>query len=59
MHLNTNKQSIVLDPHTDDGAATVRRLAQLVDVIVEALPPGEAGSAPVGAGKRCTRSIRS
>ena len=42
MHLNTNKQSIVLDPHTDDGAATVRRLAQLVDVVVEDLQPGEA-----------------
>ncbi len=48
MHLNTNKQSIVLDPHTDDGAATVRRLAQLVDVVVEALPPGEAEDAGWG-----------
>ncbi len=48
MHLNTNKQSIVLDPHTDDGAATVRRLAQLVDVIVEDLRPGEAEAAGWG-----------
>ncbi len=48
MHLNTNKQSIVLDPHTDDGAATVRRLAQLVDVVVEDLRPGEASVAGWG-----------
>ena len=48
MHLNTNKQSIVLDPHTDDGAATVRRLAQVVDVVVEDLQPGEAESAGWG-----------
>lgn len=48
MHLNTNKQSIVLDPHTDDGAATVRRLAQMVDVVVEDLPPGEAETAGWG-----------
>ena len=41
LHLNTNKQSIVLDPHTDDGAATVRRLAQVVHVVVEDLTPGE------------------
>ena len=48
MHLNINKQSIVLDPHTDDGAATVRRLAQIVDVVVEDLPPGEAEAAGWG-----------
>ncbi len=48
MHLNTNKQSIVLDPHTDDGAATVRRLAQLVDVVVEDLQPGEPEAAGWG-----------
>ena len=48
LHLNTNKQSIVLDPHTDDGAATVRRLAQIVDVIVEDLPPDEPAQAGWG-----------
>ena len=48
MHLNTNKQSIVLDPHTDDGAATVRRLAQLVDVVVEDLRPGQPDTAGWG-----------
>ncbi len=42
LHLNTNKQSVVLDAHTDDGAATVRRLASQVQVVVEDLPPGEA-----------------
>ena len=48
LHLNTNKQSIVLDPHTDDGAATVRRLAQIVDVVVEDLRPGDAEEAGWG-----------
>ena len=48
MHLNTNKQSIVLDPQTDDGAATVRRLAQMVDVVIEDLRPGEAQEAGWG-----------
>ncbi len=48
LHLNTNKQSIVLDPLTDDGAATVRRLAQLVDIVVEDLRPGEPESAGWG-----------
>lgn len=48
MHLNTNKQSIVLDPHTDDGAATVRRLARVVDVVIENLTPGEAEAAGWG-----------
>ncbi len=48
MHLNTNKQSIVLDPHTDDGAATVRRLAMAVDVVLEDLRPGEAEAAGWG-----------
>ena len=44
LHLNTNKQSIVLDPHTDDGALTVRRLARQVDVVVEDGAPGEAAA---------------
>lgn len=48
LHLNTNKQSIVLDPHTDDGAAAVRRLARLVDVIVEDAMPGEAAASGWG-----------
>ncbi len=48
LHLNTNKQSIALDPHTDDGAATVRRLAQIVDVVVEDLRPGGAEAAGWG-----------
>jgi len=48
LHLNTNKQSIVLDPHTDDGAATVRRLAQIVDVVVENQRPGDAEAAGWG-----------
>ena len=48
LHLNTNKQSIALDPHTDDGAATVRRLAQIVDVVVEDLRPGDAEAAGWG-----------
>ena len=42
LHLNTSKQSVVLDAHTDDGAATVRRLASQVHVVVEDLAPGEA-----------------
>lgn len=48
LHLNTNKQSIVLDHHTDDGAATVRRLARQVDVVVEDGAPGEAAAAGWG-----------
>ena len=48
LFLNTNKQSIVVDPHTDDGAATVRRLARQVDVVIEDLPPGEASEAGWG-----------
>ena len=48
LHLNTNKESIVLDPHTDDGATTVRRLARQVDVVVEDGAPGEAAAAGWG-----------
>ncbi len=48
LHLNTNKLSIVLDPHTDDGATAVRRLARQVDVIVEDGMPGEAAAAGWG-----------
>ena len=48
LFLNTNKQSIVVDPHTDDGAATVRRLARQVDVVIEDLAPGEAAEAGWG-----------
>ena len=44
LHLNTNKQSVVLDYHTEDGAATVRRLARRVHVVVEDGPPGEAAA---------------
>ena len=48
LHLNTNKQSIVLDPHTEDGATTVRRLARQVDVVIEDLMPGEGAEAGWG-----------
>ncbi len=48
LHLNTNKESIVLDPHTDDGATTVRRLARQVDAVVEDGAPGEAAAAGWG-----------
>ena len=48
LHLNTNKESIVLDPHTDDGATTVRRLARQVHAVVEDGAPGEAAAAGWG-----------
>ena len=48
LHLNTNKQSVVLDPHTDDGATAVRRLARQVDVIVEDGMPGKAAASGWG-----------
>jgi crotonobetainyl-CoA:carnitine CoA-transferase CaiB-like acyl-CoA transferase len=38
--LNLNKRGITLDAETAEGAATLRRLAQVADVIVEDFAPG-------------------
>lgn len=40
LHLNTNKESVVVDPSTEDGAAIVRTLATKADVVVESFRPG-------------------
>jgi crotonobetainyl-CoA:carnitine CoA-transferase CaiB-like acyl-CoA transferase len=44
LHLNTNKESIVVDPSTPDGAAIVRELAARADVLVESFKPGTLAS---------------
>ena len=41
LHLNRNKHSVVLDPTTVDGAATIRGLAANADIFIEDSPPGE------------------
>jgi crotonobetainyl-CoA:carnitine CoA-transferase CaiB-like acyl-CoA transferase len=40
LHLNTNKQSVVVDLTRPDGAAVVRSLAARADVVVESSTPG-------------------
>jgi crotonobetainyl-CoA:carnitine CoA-transferase CaiB-like acyl-CoA transferase len=40
LHLNTNKQSVVIDPSTGEGAGLVRRLAARADVLIESFRPG-------------------
>jgi crotonobetainyl-CoA:carnitine CoA-transferase CaiB-like acyl-CoA transferase len=44
LHLNTNKESVVVDPSTSDGAAIVRSLAARADVLVESYRPGTMAS---------------
>lgn len=49
LHLNTNKESVVVDIAKPDGAAIVRSLAACADVVVESSKPGTldaAGLAP-------------
>ena len=41
LHLNTNKRSAVVDPSTEEGAATIRRLAAEADVLIEDYAPGQ------------------
>jgi crotonobetainyl-CoA:carnitine CoA-transferase CaiB-like acyl-CoA transferase len=40
LHLNTNKESIVVDPSRPEGAAVLQALAALADVVVESRAPG-------------------
>lgn len=40
LHLNTNKESVVIDPSTAEGAGIVRRLAGVADILVESFRPG-------------------
>lgn len=40
LHLNTNKESVALDPSTPAGADLVRRLAARADIVVESFAPG-------------------
>ena len=42
LHLNRNKKSIVVDPASPDGAATIRRLAARAHVVLEDYPAGSA-----------------
>jgi crotonobetainyl-CoA:carnitine CoA-transferase CaiB-like acyl-CoA transferase len=44
LHLNTNKESIVVDPSRPDGAGIVRELASRADVLVESFRPGTLAS---------------
>ncbi|MCH7626493.1 MAG: CoA transferase [Chloroflexi bacterium] len=39
-HYNTNKKSVTLDLHTDQGRRLFRELATSADVIVDSFPPG-------------------
>ena len=43
LHLNTNKESVALDPSRPEGARIVRDLAAQADVLVESHPPGHVG----------------
>jgi formyl-CoA transferase/CoA:oxalate CoA-transferase len=40
LHLNTNKDGIVVDLDRPEGIEIVRRLAAIADVVVESFPPG-------------------
>jgi crotonobetainyl-CoA:carnitine CoA-transferase CaiB-like acyl-CoA transferase len=40
LHLNTNKESVALDPDHPDGNALLRALASRVDIVVESYKPG-------------------
>jgi len=40
LHLNTNKDSVVIDADTAEGAGLLRRLATRADVVVESSRPG-------------------
>jgi len=40
LHINRGKKSLVLDLRTDAGVDTFRRLAEVSDVVVEAMRPG-------------------
>ncbi|HVA07098.1 MAG TPA: CoA transferase, partial [Acidimicrobiales bacterium] len=44
LHLNTNKESIVVDPSIPQGAQVVRELASHADVLVESFTPGTMAS---------------
>ena len=44
LHLNTNKRSATIDPSTDGGAATIRRLASECDVVIEDYDAGSAAA---------------
>jgi crotonobetainyl-CoA:carnitine CoA-transferase CaiB-like acyl-CoA transferase len=44
LHLNTNKESIVVDPSRPDGVEIVRELASRADVLVESFRPGTLAS---------------
>ncbi|MCC6238314.1 MAG: CoA transferase [Dehalococcoidia bacterium] len=41
LHLNTNKRSVTIDPHTEQGASLLRQLIATADVVVESGDPGE------------------
>lgn len=44
LHLNTNKESVVIDPARPEGADIVRRLTRRADVVVESFRPGTLAS---------------
>lgn len=46
--LNRNKQSVVVDIKTESGRATIRRLAQTADVLIENFRPGTLERASLG-----------
>ena len=44
LYLNTNKRGVILDLHRATGAAVLRKLLAMVDVVVENFVPSEATS---------------
>ena len=48
LHFNTNKRSVTLDTHSPEGAATLRKLALVSDVVLETGPPGYMDSLGLG-----------
>ena len=44
LHLNRHKRSMVVDPASADGAATIRALAATAHVVLEDYPPGSAAA---------------
>jgi crotonobetainyl-CoA:carnitine CoA-transferase CaiB-like acyl-CoA transferase len=49
LHLNTNKESIVIDLSTPEGARVARTLASKADVVVESSRPGTMSALGLGA----------
>jgi crotonobetainyl-CoA:carnitine CoA-transferase CaiB-like acyl-CoA transferase len=48
LNANTNKRGVVLDVETEDGRATLRKMARTADAVLESFPPGYLDSLGLG-----------